>query len=149
MVALGITYFANNSCYYLLELEGYEIDNLKVQISFHLRVRCFLTIINFSLKTILGVVMSVARITTVTFESNEAADIAAAAYVPNAPSDFPEAEQLIAVKSEGNVNISVTLYENNEAMERATAAKNKVMDAIQGIVSVDTKVGSVILDHSN
>ena len=66
-----------------------------------------------------------------------------------APSDFPEAEQLIAVKSEGNVNISVTLYENNEAMERATAAKNKVMDAIQGIVSVDTKVGSVILDHSN
>ena len=52
--------------------------------------------------------MSVARITTVTFESNEAADIAAAAYVPNAPSDFPEAEQLIAVKSEGNVNISVT-----------------------------------------
>jgi hypothetical protein len=33
-------------------------------------------------------------------------------------------------------------------MERATAAKNKVMDAIQGIVSVDTKVGSVILDHS-
>ena len=27
--------------------------------------------------------------------------------------------------------------------------KNKVMDAIQGIVSVDTKVGSVILDHSN
>ena len=70
-------------------------------------------------------------------------------YVPNAPSDFPEAEQLLAVKSEGNVNISVTLYENNEAMERATAAKNKVMDAIQGIVSVDTKVGSVILDHSN
>ena len=46
--------------------------------------------------------MSVARITTVTFESNEAADIAAAAYVPNAPSDFPEAEQLIAVKSEGH-----------------------------------------------
>jgi len=26
---------------------------------------------------------------------------------------------------------------------------NEVMDAIQGIVSVDTKVGSVILDHSN
>ena len=93
--------------------------------------------------------MSVARITTVTFESNEAADIAAAAYDPNAPSAYPEAEQLIAVKSEGNVNISVTLYENNEAMERATATKNKVMDAIQGIVSVDTKVGSVILDHSN
>jgi len=34
--------------------------------------------------------MSVARITTVTFDSKEAADIAAALYVPNAPSDFPE-----------------------------------------------------------
>jgi hypothetical protein len=104
---------------------------------------------NYRSLIILGVVMSVARITTVTFESNEAADIAAAAFVPNAPSDFPEAEQLIAVQADGNINISVTLYENNEAMERATAAKNKVMDAIEGIVSVDTKVGSVILNHSN
>ena len=93
--------------------------------------------------------MSVARITTVTFESNEAADIAAAAYVPNAPSDFPEAEQLIAVKADGNVNISVTLYEDSEAMERATAVKDKVIDSIQGIVSIDTKVGSVILNHNN
>ena len=93
--------------------------------------------------------MSVARITTVTFESNEAAEIAAAAQVPNASSNFPEAQQLIAITVDGNINISVTLYENNEAMERATATKNKVMDAIQGIVSVDTKVGSVILNHSN
>ena len=45
--------------------------------------------------------------------------------------------------------VALTLYENNEAMDRATAAKNKVMDAIQGIVSVDTKVGSVTLNHSN
>jgi len=93
--------------------------------------------------------MSVARITTVTFESNEAAEIAAAAYVPNASSNFPEAQQLIAITVDGNINISVTLYENNEAMERATAAKNKVMDSIQGIVSADTKVGSVLLNHSN
>jgi len=93
--------------------------------------------------------MSVARITTVTFESNEAAEIAAAAYIPNAPSNFPEAQQLIAITVDGNINISVTLYENNEAMERATAAKNKVMDSIQGIVSADTKVGSVLLNHSN
>ena len=32
--------------------------------------------------------MSVARITIVTFNSKEAAEIAAASYVPNAPSDF-------------------------------------------------------------
>ena len=104
---------------------------------------------NYRSLIILGVVISVARITTATFESNEVADIAAAAYVPNAPSDFPKAGQLIAVKANGNINISVTLYENNEAMERATATKNKVMVAIEGIVSVDTKVGSVILNHSN
>jgi len=93
--------------------------------------------------------MSVARITTVTFDSNEAAEIAAASYVPNAPANFPEAEQLIAVTVDGNINISVTLYENNEAMDRATAAKNKVIDSIQGIVSIDTKVGSVLLNHNN
>ncbi len=34
-------------------------------------------------------------------------------------------------------------------MERATATKNKVIDSIQGIVSIDTKVGSVILNHNN
>jgi hypothetical protein len=34
--------------------------------------------------------MSVARITTVTFDSKEAADIAVASYVLDAPSDFPE-----------------------------------------------------------
>jgi hypothetical protein len=27
--------------------------------------------------------------------------------------------------------------------------KNKVIDSIQGIVSIDTKVGSVILNHNN
>ena len=34
-------------------------------------------------------------------------------------------------------------------MERATAAKNKVIDSIQGIVSIESKVGSVILNHNN
>ena len=93
--------------------------------------------------------MSVVRITTVTFDSKEAADIAAESYVTNASSDFPEAEQLIAIQVDGNINLAVTLYENNEVMERATAAKNKVIDSIQGIVSIDTKVGSVILNHTN
>ena len=44
MVALGITYFANNSCYYLLELEGYEIDNLKIQTSFDMWGRVYISI---------------------------------------------------------------------------------------------------------
>jgi hypothetical protein len=34
-------------------------------------------------------------------------------------------------------------------MERATATKNKVINSIQGIVSINTKVGSVILNHNN
>ena len=50
---------------------------------------------------------------------------------------------------DGNIKISVTLYQINEAMERATASKNKVMDSIQGTISADTKVGSVILNHNN
>ena len=34
MIALGIAYCHFSSRYQLVELEGYEIDNLKVQISF-------------------------------------------------------------------------------------------------------------------
>ena len=56
---------------------------------------------------------------------------------------------MIAIKVDGNINVSVTLYESNEAMERATAKRNKVIDSIQGIVSVDLKVGSVLLNHNN
>jgi hypothetical protein len=34
-------------------------------------------------------------------------------------------------------------------MERATAVKNKVIDSIQDIVSIESKVDSVILNHNN
>ena len=93
--------------------------------------------------------MSVARITTITFESNEAADIAKKSYAQNAPNDFPEAEQLLGIHSEGNLFIAVSLYADNEAMERATATRGKALDSIQGIVSVDTKVGTVEINHTN
>lgn len=93
--------------------------------------------------------MSVARITTITFESNEAADIAKKSYAQNAPNDFPEAEQLLGIHSEGNLFIAVSLYTDNEAMERATATRGKALDSIQGIVSVDTKVGTVEINHTN
>jgi|TARA_B100001750_G_scaffold232541_1_gene231772 hypothetical protein len=93
--------------------------------------------------------MSVARITTITFESNEAADIAKKSYAQNAPNDFPEAEQLLGIHSEGNLFIAVSLYADNEAMERATATRGKALDSIQGIVLVDTKVGTVEINHTN
>ncbi len=92
--------------------------------------------------------MSVARITTVTFSSQEAADVASASYVENSPSDFPEAEQLLSVKADGNKLVAVTLYADQDAMERASASRKKVLDANQDVLSVDTMVGSVELNHS-
>ena len=93
--------------------------------------------------------MSVARITTVTFNSQSAADVAAAYYAENAPNDFPEAEQLLGIKAEGNKLIAVSLYADNESMERATASRKKVLDANEEVLSVETQVGTVEINHSN
>ena len=95
-----------------------------------------------------GANMSVARITTVTFKSQEAADIAADSYVNNSPIDFPEAEQLLGIKGD-NTLIAVTLYADNEGMERATASRKKVLDSNQEVVSVETQVGTVEINHIN
>ena len=93
--------------------------------------------------------MSVARITTITFNSKEAADIAKESYVENSPNDFPEAEQLLGIQADENILIAVSLYTDNEAMERATAARKKALDSNQEVVSVDTKVGTVEINHTN
>jgi hypothetical protein len=93
--------------------------------------------------------MSVARITTITFNSKEAADIAKESYVENSPNDFPEAEQLLGIQADGNILIAVSLYADNEAMERATAARKKALDSNEEVVSVDTKVGTVEINHTN
>ena len=69
-------------------------------------------------------------------------------YVKNAPNDFPEAKQLLVIQSEGNLFIAVSIYADNEAMERATATRGKALASIQGIVSVDTKVGTVEIELS-
>ena len=91
--------------------------------------------------------MSVARITTIIFNSKEAADSAAKSYVSNAPGEFPEAQQLLGIKVNENMLIAVSLYENNEAMERADTARSKRMNSNQDVASVDTKVGTVELNH--
>ena len=92
--------------------------------------------------------MSVARITTVTFNTQEAADVASASYVENSPNDFPEAQQLLGVKAEGNKLVAVTLYADQEAMERASASRKKVLDANKDVLSVDTMVGTVEINHT-
>ena len=94
--------------------------------------------------------MSVARITTLNLKSKEGADKIVESYTANAPSEFPEAEQLLQIRVDDTTIVAISLYENNEAMERATAARTKRMDSKKDhFASVDTKVGTVELNHSN
>ena len=93
--------------------------------------------------------MSVARITTLNLKSKEGADEIVQSYTANAPSEFPEAEQLLQIRVNDTIIIAISLYENNEAMERATAARTKSIDSHKDhFSSVDMKVGTVELNHS-
>ena len=94
--------------------------------------------------------MSVARVTTINFKTKEGADEIVQSYTANAPSEFPEAEQLLQIRVDDTTVMAVSLYENNEAMERAAAARSRRMDSKKdNFASVDTKVGTVELNHSN
>ena len=93
--------------------------------------------------------MSVARVTTINFKTKEAADSTVQFYSTNAPTEFPEAEQLLQIRVDDTKVMAVSLYENNEAMERASAARTRRMDSKKDhFASVDTKVGTVELNHS-
>ena len=94
--------------------------------------------------------MSVARVTTINFNTKEAADNTVQSYSTNVPTEFPEAEQLLQIRVDDKTVMAVSLYENNEAMERASAARTRRMDSKKDhFASVDTKVGTVELNHSN
>ena len=86
--------------------------------------------------------MSVARITTFIMESKELADASVQIYSSTAPDEFPEAEQLLQIRTDDNTVVMISLYENEEAMERAPAH-------MSSLASVVTKVGTVELNHSN
>ena len=93
--------------------------------------------------------MSVARITTLNLKSKEAADEMVESYTSTAPSKFPEAEQLLQIRAGDTTIIAISLYEDNEAMERASAARSKSLDSNKdNIISVDMQVGTVELNHS-
>ena len=93
--------------------------------------------------------MSVARITTLNFKSKEGADQIEGTYKSSAPSEFPEAEQLLEVRVDDTTLIMVSLYADNGAMERASAARTKQMDLNKDLInSVDGKTGEVILNHA-
>ena len=93
--------------------------------------------------------MSVARITTLNLTSKEGADELVKSYAANAPSKFPEAEQLLQIRVDDTTVVAISLYENNEAMERATAARTQSLDSNKdNFASVDMQVGTVELNHS-
>ena len=92
--------------------------------------------------------MSVARITTINFKSKEDADKSIEDYSSNAPSEFPEAEQLLQFRANDTTVMAISLYADNDAMERASAARSKRMSANENIFDVvDTKTGEVTLNH--
>ena len=94
--------------------------------------------------------MSVARITTLNLKSKEGADQIAETYKANAPSEFPEAEQLLEVRVDNTTVMFVSLYADNNAMKRASASRTKRMDLNKDLIdSVDGKAGEVILNHKN
>ena len=92
--------------------------------------------------------MSVARITTLNFKSKDGADQIEETYKANAPSEFSEAEQLLEVRVDDTTLIFVSLYADNDAMDRASAARTKRMDLNKDLIeSMDGKTGEVILNH--
>ena len=92
--------------------------------------------------------MSVARITTINFKSKEAANKSIEDYNSNAPNEFPEAEQLMQVHVNDTTVMAISLYLDEEAMERAVVARSKRMRTNQNeFDSVDTKTGLVTLNH--
>ena len=94
--------------------------------------------------------MTVARITTLNFKSKEGADQVEETYKNSAPTEIAEAEQLLEVRVDDTTLIFVSLYSDNDAMERASAARSKRIDINKDIIeSMDGKTGEVILNHSN
>ena len=94
--------------------------------------------------------MSVARITTLNFKEKSGADQIEETYKTNAPTEFAEAEQLLEVRVDDTTLMFVSLYADNDAMERASAARTKRMDLNKDLIeSMDGKTGNIILNHIN
>ena len=92
--------------------------------------------------------MSVARITPLNFKEKSGADQIEETYKTNAPTEFAEAEQLLEVRVDDTTLMFVSLYADNDAMERASAARTKRMDLNKDLIeSMDGKTGEVILNH--
>ena len=94
--------------------------------------------------------MSVARITKMILKSKEDADRIEETYKTNAPTEFAEAEQLLEVRVDDTTLMFVSLYADNDSMERASAARTKRMDLNKDLIdSIEGKTGEVKLNHKN
>ena len=93
--------------------------------------------------------MAYARINTITFTSEEAADELQAIYASTAPAGFPEAQLLVSVRT-GPITASLTsIYEDKAAFDRSAEERKKRMAAnghlIHGVV---VEEGEVTLFHT-
>ena len=92
--------------------------------------------------------MAYARINTITFSSEEAADELQANYASTAPEGFPEAQLLVAVRT-GPLTASLTsIYEDKAAFDRSADERTRRMKANGHLMeAVDDQEGEVYLNH--
>ena len=55
--------------------------------------------------------MSVARVTTINLKTKESADELVQSYTANAPSEFPEAKQLLQIRVDDTTVMAISLYQ--------------------------------------
>jgi len=93
--------------------------------------------------------MAYARINTITFTSEEAADELQAIYASTAPAGFPEAQLLVSVRT-GPITASLTsIYEDKAAFDRSAEERTKRMAANGHLMDgVIVEEGEVTLFHT-
>ena len=93
--------------------------------------------------------MAYARINTITFSSEEAADELEANYASTAPTGFPEAQLLVAVRT-GPLTASLTsIYEDKATFDRSADERSRRMKVNGHLMDlVDVQEGEVSLFYT-
>ena len=92
--------------------------------------------------------MAIARTTTIEWNSKETCDAREQDYINNAPQEFPDASQLLFVRLDETKVMAVTLYPDEQTMQKADEARAKRLSIDEtSRVSIETKVGTVTLNH--
>ena len=94
--------------------------------------------------------MSYARINSMTFSSEKAADTMQAKYSSTAPKWFPEAELLTFVRTSPLTASLTSIYPNKAAFDRSVEERTRRLKENEGMIeSVETQEGEVTLVHVN